>query len=131
MLEGQRVFFVAPGSPLLGSPETRHPLGKLQVQIYAGPTDAVLANLRTDLANASGGRVDPTLSDHYQLLSLLDKDRPATPGTPSIREWRLLARLCRTQTARFRSMPEQMRDHENAAGKGHQAAPAEPVESDN
>ena len=59
--------------------------------------------MRDDLARVADGRIDPALGDDYGLLALLDKGQPAT------REWQLLAQLCRTQTARFRAMPEQMR----------------------
>ena len=118
---GGRVLFVAQGDPPLGLPEARRreDFGKLQVLIYDGPATAVCASLRADLARVADGRIDPALSDAYGLLALLDKRQPAAPDAPTAREWRLLARLCRTQTERFRSMPEQMRDHERPAAAAH------------
>ena len=78
--------------------------------VYLGSGSEVCATLRSDLARrVVDGRIDPAFGDDYQLLSLLDKGRSGAPGNPSVREWRLLARLCRTQTVRFRALPEQMR----------------------
>ena len=128
LLAGQRVFFVAPGSPELGSSDARQDFGKLQVVVYGGPTAAILTNLRADLARVASGRVDPLLGDPYQLLALLDQGLTASPDTPSPREWRLLARLCRTQTDRFRWMPEQMRDRPDGPGKTRPAVPVEEPE---
>ncbi len=101
--EGGRVLFVAPDDPPLGTPATRHVIGKLQVVAFAGPATAARAALRDDLTRVADGTVDPGLGDDYALLALINK------GQPAAREWQLLAQLCRTQTARFRAMPEQMR----------------------
>ncbi len=107
--EGGRVFFVAPDDPPLGSPEARRHFGKLQVVVYDGPLATIRARLRDDLMAAAGERVDSSLGGTYQLLALLDKGRPETPGEPGAREWRLLSQLCQSQSLRSRYLPEQMR----------------------
>ena len=128
--EGGTRVLRRPGALELGTPAARRAFGKLQVLVYAGPVTAVLAGLRADLVRVANGRVDPALADPYTLLALLDESRPADPAAPTPREWRLLARLCRTQTARFRSMPEQMRERANAPGKRRRAPAAEPDQAD-
>lgn len=128
--EGGRVLFVAPDEPPLGTTGTRRVLGKLQVVEYPGPASVVCSSLRADLARAADGRIDPGLGDSYALLALLDEGQPTVPDAPSVREWSLLARLCRAQTARFRSLPEQMRvregrpDNQIARGKSEPVTPS-------
>ena len=107
--EGGRVWFVAASDPPLGAPEARHVCGKLQVVTYAGPAAAACAGMRADFLRVATGRTDANLGSYYGLLALLDKGQPAAPGATTAREWRLLARLCRTQTGRFRSLPVQLR----------------------
>lgn len=111
--DAKRVLFVAADDPPLGEPETRRRFGGLQVVAYAGPGPAACASLRADLArNVANEPTAPAFGDTYQLLAQLDK------GQPAARAWRFLARLCRTQTARFRSLPEQMRVRDEVRANG-------------
>lgn len=128
-----RVLFVAPSDPPLGAPEKRRQFGKLQIVDYAGSAAEICRNLREDLARAADRRVQPSLAETYRLLALLDRGGGGAGKNPAVREWRLLAQLCRARSKRYLALPEQKRERENnpgsAEGTGQPgAADAPPVE---